>query len=558
MVRGPGPAAEAGGGFCCADTAPELAIAVATTQLPTNAAREMDLKYLVDWYIMLISFECCPVIRLVADRANIAHTMRNDRARIRRGEKRRASLSYGQIAVSSRGTSVPEQQKMTQADSPENGRDPQHERITQWQSAEGRTFATPEIAERYRARASRFATILDLRQPDRVPALLMAAGMVAKNAGVTPADGFYNHAKASAATRAFMEEFDPEYLLMGSAATGPAFDVLGYKAYKWPGSSLPDHVPFQYVEGEYMPAADYDALTNNPEGYLLRRYLPRVCENLQGLSLLPSMTTPVEMLGVSFWLAGLAAPPVQAALKHLAEAAEHVRVAMENAMRTSAELVSRFGAPTLMGGVAKAPFDILSDTLRGTEGALTDLYRRPAKVLAACEALVPAAIHMGIGAGARPGGPPFVFMPLHKGAAGFMSYKQFEKFYWPTFKKVLEGIIAAGMVPLPFVEGTYDEPRLELIAGSGLPPRRTLWLFDRTDMPAVKRIFNGFAGFGGNVPASLFAAGTPAEMETYCKRLLEIAAPGGGFFLAPGAPVDEAPLEVAHAFRRSAEKFGVY
>lgn len=431
------------------------------------------------------------------------------------------------------------------------------ERIARWRAAEGRSFATPEVAERYQQRASRFCAVLDLQPADRVPTLLMAAGMIGKMAGITPADNFYNHAKSAAATRAFIEEFDPEYLMMGAAATGPAYDALGYKAYKWPGSSLPDHMQLQYVEGEYMPASDYDALINNPEGYLLRQYLPRVCDRLQGLRLLPSMTTPVEMLGVSFWLAGLGAPPVQEALQHLATAAAHVRIAMEQSIRTSSEVIAQFGTPPLMAGVAKAPFDIVADTLRGTEGALTDLYRRPAKMLAACEALVPAAIHMGIG-GARPGGPPFVFMPLHKGATSFMSFRQFERFYWPTFKQVLEGIIAAGLVPLPFVEGTFDEARLELIAGSGLPARRTLWLFDRTDMAAVKRMFGSFAGFGGNVPASLFATGTPAEMEAYCKRLLEIAAPGGGFFLAPGAPIDNAPREVVHAFKRSAATYGIY
>ncbi len=431
------------------------------------------------------------------------------------------------------------------------------ERIARWQTSDGRSFATPEVAARYQQRAQRFSAVLDLRQADRVPTLLMAAGMIGKLAGITPADNFYNHAKSAAAARAFIEEFDPEYLMMGAAATGPAYDALGYKAYKWPGSSLPNHMQFQYVEGEYMPASDYDALINNPEGYLLRQYLPRVCDRLQGLRLLPSMTTPVEMLGVSFWLAGLGAPPVQEALQQLATAANHVRIAMEQAVRTSSEVIAQFGTPPLMAGVAKAPFDIVADTLRGTEGALTDLYRRPAKMLAACEALVPAAIHMGIG-GARPGGPPFVFMPLHKGATSFMSFRQFEKFYWPTFKQVLDGIIAAGLVPLPFVEGSFDEPRLELVAGSGLPSRRTLWLFDRTDMAVVKRVFGNFAGFGGNVPASLFATGTPAEMEAYCKQLLEIAAPGGGFFLAPGAPIDNAPREVLHAFRRSVERYGLY
>jgi uroporphyrinogen-III decarboxylase len=288
-----------------------------------------------------------------------------------------------------------------------------------------------------------------------------------------------------------------------------------------------------------MPAEDYDALINNPEGCMLRNYLPRVCSQLQGLRLIPSLLTPVEMMGVGITLASLTAPPIQESLTRLGRAIDQISKDLEVATRANAEVVSRYGCPIMMGGITKAPFDIVADTLRGTRAALTDLYRRPEKLLAASDALVPSAIHMGVGSG-RPAAPPFVLMPLHKGAAGFMSQKQFEKFYWPTFKRLLEGVIAAGMVPLPFVEGTFDEARLELIAGSGLPAGRTVWLFDRSDLRLVKKCFSGFACIGGNVPVSLFTAGTPAQMEDYCKRLIDDVAPGGGFFLASGAPVDEA------------------
>jgi uroporphyrinogen-III decarboxylase len=436
--------------------------------------------------------------------------------------------------------------------------DNQRTRIAAWQSLDDKKFESPAIAELYRQRTQRFADILDLKQPDRVPSLMMAAGIVTRYAGISFADTFYDSEKTGAAALKFVEEFRPEYLLMASGpAAGRAYDLLGYSAYKWPGSSLPDDMPFQYVEGEYMPAEDYDKLINNPEGYMLRTYLPRMCSHLQGLSLIPNLFTPVEMMGLGIWLGGLSAPPVQESLSRLSQAIDHISKSMSVAMRANAEILGRYGCPGLMGGITKAPFDIVADTLRGTRGAMTDLYRRPDKVLAASDALIPSAIHMGVGSG-RTSAPPFVFMPLHKGAAGFMSLKHFEKFYWPSFKRLLEGVIAAGMVPLPFVEGTFDEPRLELIAKSGLPAGRTAWLFDRSDLRLVKKHFTGFACFGGNVPVSLFRAGTPAQMEDHCKRLLDDVAPGGGFFLASGAPVDEADPAVVRAFMACTEKYGVY
>jgi hypothetical protein len=36
-------------------------------------------------------------------------------------------------------------------------------------------------------------------------------------------------------------------------------------------------------------------------------------------------------------------------------------------------------------------------------------------------------------------GNPGVFIPLHRGAHGFMSLKQFETFYWPSLKKLILG-----------------------------------------------------------------------------------------------------------------------
>ncbi|MCC7461734.1 MAG: uroporphyrinogen decarboxylase [Gammaproteobacteria bacterium] len=437
--------------------------------------------------------------------------------------------------------------------------DPQQARLAHWQSMPHAQFASPEAAARYRARAQRFVDIVRLKQPDRVPTVMSAAGILARFGGISFADTFYDAEKTTAAMLRFVEDYAIEYTYMigASRATGPAYDLLGYGAYKWPGGSLPADVPFQYVEDEYMPAEDYDALIGNPEGYMLRSYLPRVCTQLQGLRQIPNLVAMVEMLGVSIWLGALSAAPIQQALARISQAIAHLATSAELVGRTNAQLLGQLGCPSLIGGVSKAPFDIVADTLRGTRSALMDLYRRPGKLLAACDALVPSAIHMGVGTG-QPGPPPFVFMPLHKGADAFMSFRHFEKFYWPSFQRVLEGIIAAGMVPLPFVEGSFDEARLALIASSGLPAGRTVWLFDRSDLKLVRKHFGGFACFGGNVPVSLFRAGTPRQMEDHCRQLIEEVAGGGGYFLAPGAPVDEAEPEVVRAFLRSAEKFGVY
>ena len=56
--------------------------------------------------------------------------------------------------------------------------DRQRARLAGWQSIDGKKFESPAIAELYRQRTQRFADVLQLKQPDRVPSLMMAAGIV--------------------------------------------------------------------------------------------------------------------------------------------------------------------------------------------------------------------------------------------------------------------------------------------------------------------------------------------------------------------------------------------
>ena len=96
------------------------------------------------------------------------------------------------------------------------------------------------------------------------------------------------------------------------------------------------------------------------------------------------------------------------------------------------------GFPGFFGGGTKAPFDMVGDTLRGTKGMIIDMYRQPKKVLRALEQVTPLMIKMGVSA-AKINGNPVVFIPLHKGADGFMNDEQFKKFYWPSLKDLLVG-----------------------------------------------------------------------------------------------------------------------
>ena len=187
---------------------------------------------------------------------------------------------------------------------------------------------------------------------------------------------------------------------------------------------------------------------------------------------------------------------------------------------------------------------------------MMDLFRRPAKVLAACEALTPLAIKMAVDAAAG-AGVPFAFIPLHKGADGFMSDADFDKFYWPSLEATIRGIVAEGVVPAMFVEGGYNS-RLARIAEANLEPGTTAWTFDQTDMANAKKFFGPWAAIGGNVPGSLFQTGTPETMRAYVAKLMDTCKPGGGFFMAPGVVLDHAKEENFRAWLEAGLEFGKY
>jgi hypothetical protein len=375
-------------------------------------------------------------------------------------------------------------------------------------------------------------------------------------AGVTVGDMFYDPEKIVSTNLKFIRDFDVDFQSAGSNLPGKAFDILDYKTYRWPGNHLPKTAGFQYVEGEYMDPEDYDALIKSPEGYFLRTYIPRTFGAAGGLAAFPPLFASTELAFLPAMLAGFGIPPMQAALKAMLDAGSATLEFFGATSQVGAVAFNEMGLPSTAGGFTKAPFDFLGDTLRGTKAVIMDMFRRPAKVIAACEALTPLAIEMGI-ANATASGNPYIMIPLHKGADGFMSGKDFERFYWPSFKALLLGLIEEGCIPSLFVEGGYNS-RLDVIANAGLPAGKSVWTFDQTDMAAAKEKFGSWACIGGNVPASLFQVGTPADMERAVKSLIDVCAPGGGYFISPGAVLDHAQAENVHTYLKVAKEYGKY
>lgn len=415
-------------------------------------------------------------------------------------------------------------------------------------------FQSAEAKASYQASLTRLKDAIQLREPDRVPVTVLPSMFPYLNAGMTVEEAMYDYDKCTSAFRKFILELKPD-MNIGASAPGPGkfYEILDYKLYSWPGHGVaPEHC-YQCNEAEYMTADEYDLFMMDPSFYFRNFYLPRVFGALGGFSMLAPYTSILEMYGVAFNFIPFALPPVQATFQKLFEAGAE---ALKWAMATGAadgELTT-LGFPSILGGFTKAPFDVLGDTLRGTKGIMLDIYRQPDKLLAAMDKLVPIMIAMGVGA-AQQTGKPLIFIPLHKGADGFLSDAQFKKFYWPTLKQVMFGLIENGCIPFPALEGHWGS-RLEVI--QDIPRAKTAWMVDQSDMAEVKKTLGQNACLIGNVPSSLLKLGTVQEVKDYVKKIIDIAAPGGGFILSNGAFFDEANWDNVKAMVAAGREYGVY
>ncbi len=446
---------------------------------------------------------------------------------------------------------------MEEAQKPLTPPEKRQERIRAWEAAEGLRFASPDVAQAYRRRVRMLADALSLRKPERVPISLAVGFYPFAYAGVTTREAMYDFDRLGYAMKKFHADFLPD-TLAASLLYGPgeAFDRLDYRLYKWPGHGVAEPAPYQCVEGEYMRADEYDHLLRDPSDFFLRTYLPRVFGGLDGMEELSPLTNILELPFVGGAVVPFGLPRVQASLRKLTEAGDATLRWVEACVAIDTSNKEELGLPYIIGGFTKAPYDTLGDTLRSTRGIMLDKFRQPAKLIAALERLVPLAIEMGIRS-ANASRVPAVFIPLHKGADGFLSDKDFRKFYWPTLKAVILGLVEEGVVPYLFAEGGYNQ-RLDAIADPDIPSGSTLWFFDQTDMREVKKRFTGWACFAGNVPGSLLKAGTPAEVSDYVKRLIDTVAGDGGYILSTGTVLDDVEAGNLHALIDTGRAYGSY
>jgi len=410
---------------------------------------------------------------------------------------------------------------------------------------------TPE--ELYRERLKRIEDATQLKKPDRVPILLEFGYFIAKYSGITFQDTIYDHAKCTEAYQKTVTELEPDAFHCIPFDSGVAMETIDTKVMKWPGHGLAPNQSHQYMEGEYMMADEYDSFMENPTDFIIRTYLPRSCGTLGSFKDFPSLFN-LQSIARGRMTPIIADPEFLAACQAIYQTSQ-VALEWNTAWRSFVKDIEDKGYPAItLVGASQAPFDFFSDHLRGMKGIMLDMYRQPDKLMAAMDKILPIQMRK-IKTLTRVSSNNLVFMGPHRGAEGFMSLKQFEKFYWPGLKTSILALIENGFTPYVFWEGNYTS-RLKYLLE--LPPGKIIHRFDRTNVYKAREVLGGQHCIAGGMLPSLLQMGSVQQVKDECKKLIEVVGKDGGYIMGHSTVLDEARIENIRAMIQVTREYGVY
>jgi len=337
-----------------------------------------------------------------------------------------------------------------------------------------------------------FRDLFSGKTPKRVPVTNPATLEFAiQYYGEDLAEAQWDLTKAESALDKFCHEFPTDTTPIGSIRPPAYYQLLGSKAIVMGSGGF-----MQHPEVMGMFPEEYDDFIAAPYDFIIETIMPRLYTELD--------TDPHKK-------AMVLAKALQAHLDDYAFIGQ---------MR--ARVNAKYGLVSPAVALTEAPFDFLADFIRSFKGISSDLRRIPDKVSAACEAVLPLMFKKGKLPNTEMLG--YSFLPLHM--APYIRNTDFEKFYWPTFKKLVEALAEAGYNVQLFIEHDwmrYLDFLYEL-------PENTIMRFEYGDPRVVaeklgkKHIISGF------YPITLLQTGTREQCIEKAKELLDIMAPYGKYW----------------------------
>lgn len=394
---------------------------------------------------------------------------------------------------------------------------------------------------------------VNLKQPHRMPTALFSTFWPGKYGGYTCRQLMYDNETLQSVMLRIVEDLNPDlvYPPALTAIPGGLLDVSGFLQLQWPGHGVDDNRPYQYLDKEYMSAAEYDDFLFDPTGFYFSKYLPRVATAFEGLEGLGSYAGS-SYLGVLYQAAIFTDQRMAKAFTNLAHVGQHAVGFFGNTMQLMGKLAA-MGYPSGIGGVCVGPYDTIADFFRGATNMMKDLFRHGDKVLEVLDKMAVLILRQ-LAAQKPTFVTPFIFIPVHWAGDSFMSQKQFEKFWWPSFRKLLMGIIDMGLVPMPLWESDVTK-RLEII--KDIPAGKCIYCFESTDMVKAFEVLGDVVALRGNVSSSSLTTGTPEQVDAEVKRLVDnVWNKGGNLIMDGGSSIpDESRVENVRAMYAAVRKY---
>jgi hypothetical protein len=391
----------------------------------------------------------------------------------------------------------------------------------------------------YEEREKRVRDAIENKVPDRIP--LTAHPHNSAYTGIPNSAAYYDPIAFKRAVRKITLDLEPDMCNAGLPMSGKAMEILDVQNRLWPGGPLPPDYEYQFLEKEFMKEDEYDLFLNDPTDFMIRYYLPRMYGAMAPLAKLPPLGVMLQSL--EGFTPMFATPEFLRAAKALHKAGRET-ARFRKTFGDSYEELAQLGFPAFAhvggGGVGGAPFDTLSSFFRGMQGSMIDMFRRPEKLLKACDILLERRIAIGKPADPKKrGNPKRTGIPLWRGDKAFMSEKQFEKFYWPGLKKALQATIDLGFVAVPFFEAEFGD-RLERLLE--LPKNKVIASIEYVDAVRAKQILKGHTCLFVRIPLSS-KLWSLQEVEDFTKDLIDKCGKGGGIIVEVRLPDKGGPRE---------------
>jgi len=346
-------------------------------------------------------------------------------------------------------------------------------------------------------RTARIRKAVALGRPDRVPVVLEYAGFAARVTR-TPMPEFLLELRRS--VEVMIQAY--ELVTQGLQADGMnygrfspfALSYLWLSKVRVPGVHLPEDASYQVVEKELMKLEDYDRILKDGWPVFFEAFMrERVLEDVDP-RFLPRNQGSVEVVGR--W-AGL-------------------------------------GVPVLRSYTVAPPLEFLSGG-RSLTCFLMDLMEIPEKVERVMEAMMPHMSEIPCRQSLREGYPA-IWVGGWRGAPSMLSPEMWERFVWRYFRKLVQEVIEAGLIPLLHLDGCWDR---ELGRFRELPRGKLIMALDgHTDIFKAKEILGDHVCLMGDVPATMLAFDSPETVYSYCSRLVREVGPKG-FILHSGCDIPE-------------------